>query len=73
MDGATANMLCRYAKGEVSGLAVREATGLDWALILGGLAELGLRPPRASLYGPNGPSLKRGHDLLVSAILDARS
>ena len=54
MDGETADALPRYARGEMSGQAVREATGLSYPLLLAGLSELGLRPPRASFDGPNG-------------------
>ena len=68
MDDATADHLQRYARGETTSRAVRDATGLDYALVLGSLSELGLRPPRASFDGPNGPALKRGYDILLSAL-----
>ena len=72
MVGATAHALRRYARGEISGQAVREATGLTYPLLLAGLSELGLRPPRASFTGPNGPALRRGHELVFSALVDSR-
>lgn len=69
MDDATADQLRRYSRGEMTSRAVRDATGLDYALVLGGLSELGLRPPRARLDGPNGPALKRSYDLLLSVLV----
>lgn len=73
MDAATADHLRKYAHGEVTSRSVRDTTGLDYALILGGLSELGLRPPRASFDGPNGPALKRGYDLVLSALTNGKA
>lgn len=70
MDTVTAETLRRYSRGELTSRMVRDATGLDYALVLGGLHELGLRPPRARPDGPNGPALRRGRDLVLAALVE---
>ena len=67
MDDQTAEFLRKYARGELTSRAVREATGMDYGDILACLGALGLRPPVANLDGINGPALRRG----VAALLEA--
>lgn len=43
----------RYAAGDVTWHALRERGFEDYVEVLGTLGELGLRPPVASMTGPN--------------------
>jgi hypothetical protein len=70
MDDAAAEVLRKYARGELTSRAVRDETGLDYSEILAGLGRLGLRPPVASFDGINGPALRRGVAVLLEALAE---
>ena len=70
MDDRTADMLRRYAGGEITSRSLRDATDMTYGEVLGELGRLGLRPPIARLDGINGPALRRGRDLLQSWLVE---
>jgi len=65
-------LIRQYAAGEITWHALRELGFEDYVEVLGGLAELGLRPPIAEMEGPNVEARKRGRALVRQA-LKARS
>lgn len=72
MDGPnprTREALLRdYAAGEVSWRELRELGFEDYIEVLGGLGELGLRPPIAPMTGPNVEARRRGRALLAERL-----
>ena len=72
MDDAPAHTLDRhrekllrdYAAGRISWHALRESGFDDYIQVLGGLGELGLRPPLAAMKGPNVEARRRGRAIL---------
>ena len=58
------SLLRGYAAGDVTWRALRERGFEDYVEVLGGLGELGLRPPIAPMEGPNLASRVRGRALL---------
>lgn len=61
-------LLRRYAAGETTWHALREAGFEDYIEVLGGLGELGLRPPVAPMKGPNVAARLRGRAILRAAL-----
>ena len=57
-------LLRDYAAGEMTWRALRERGFEDYVEVLGGLGELGLRPPMAPMEGPNLAARLRGRALL---------
>jgi hypothetical protein len=57
-----------YAAGEITWYALRELGFEDYVEVLGGLAELGLRPPIAAMEGPNVEARERGRALIRQAL-----
>ena len=57
-------LLRRYALGGVTWHELRERGFEDYVEVLGGLGELGLRPPIAPMEGPNREARERGRALL---------
>ena len=63
---ADRNALLRaYASGAVSWRELREQGFDDYIQVLGGLGELGLRPPIAPMSGPNVEARRRGREKLA--------
>ena len=61
-------LLRRYARGEVSWREMQALGFADYVAVLGGLGELGLRPPIAPEDGPNAQSRARGREILREAL-----
>ena len=57
-------MLRDYAAGSLSWSELRERGFEDYVQVLGGLGELGLRPPVAAMDGPNLDARQRGRAIL---------
>lgn len=67
-DGERHDLLRRYAAGEITWHSLRERGFEDYIQVLGGLGELGLRPPVAAPGGPNDAARQRGRALLREAL-----
>ena len=72
MDAGRETLIRRYAAGDITWRDLRELGFEDYVQGLGGLGELGLRPPIAPMTGPNVAARKRGLALL-SRLLAERS
>ncbi|HLY58704.1 MAG TPA: hypothetical protein VKS60_24285 [Stellaceae bacterium] len=57
-------LIRQYAAGEITWHALRERGFDNYVQVLAGLGELGLRPPVASMEGPNVEARQRGRRLL---------
>lgn len=57
-------MLREYAAGTLSWSELRERGFDDYVQVLGGLGELGLRPPIAPMEGPDLAARERGRSIL---------
>jgi len=68
IDPARAALLRQYAQGEVTWRELRERGFDDYIAVLGGLGELGLRPPIAPLDGPNREARERGRAIIRAAL-----
>ena len=60
-----AELLRGYAAGGVTWRELRERGFDDYIQVLGGLGELGLRPPIAPMSGPNVEARRRGRALIA--------
>ncbi len=67
-EGDKETLLRAYAAGEITWWALRERGFEDYVQVLGGLGELGLRPPIAPMDGPNVAARQRGLALLRKAM-----
>ncbi len=65
-------LIRQYAAGEITWTALRDCGFENYVEVLGGLGELGLRPPIATMEGPNVAARQRGRALIREA-LKARS
>ncbi len=65
-------LIRRYAAGDISWHDLRANGFEDYIEVLGGLGELGLRPPTAPMEGPNVAARKRGIAILTKALQAAR-
>lgn len=63
-DRTREKLLRDYAGGHVTWHKLRENGFEDYVQVLGGLGELGLRPPIAAMSGPNVEARQRGRALL---------
>jgi hypothetical protein len=61
-------LLRQYAAGEATWSSLRERGFADYIEVLGGLGELGLRPPIAPMEGPNVEARLRGLAILREAL-----
>lgn len=57
-----------YASGQVTWHSLQEQGFADYVEVLAGLSELGLRPPVASMEGPNVEARRRGRALIREAL-----
>ena len=68
MDRPTApdrdSLLRAYARSEITWRELQDLGFEDYIQVLGGLGELGLRPPMARMIGPNVEARRRGLGLL---------
>lgn len=65
-------MLRDYAAGNIFWTEMRERGFEDYVQVLGGLGELGLRPPIAPMEGPNLAARERGRAMLRERLRDQR-
>ncbi len=65
-------MLRAYAAGNLSWTTLRERGFDDYVQVLGGLGELGLRPPIAPMEGPNFAARERGRAILRRQLQETR-
>lgn len=61
-------LIRRYAAGEITWHELCERGFEDYAQVLGGLGELGLRPPMAAMAGPNREARERGRAAIREAL-----
>ena len=61
-------LIRQYAAGEITWHALREQGFDDYVQVLGGLGELGLRPPVAPMSGPNVEARQRGRAVIREAL-----
>ena len=61
-------LIRQYAAGEITWSALRERGFENYVQVLGGLGELGLRPPVAAMEGPNVAARQRGRALIREAL-----
>jgi hypothetical protein len=62
------DLLRQYAAGVVTWHALRERGFENYVQVLGGLGELGLRPPMARMEGPNVEARRRGRSIIRDAL-----
>ena len=68
LDEERRTLLRRYAEGEVTWHELQSRGFEDYIAVLGGLGELGLRPPIAPLEGPNREARERGRAIIRKAL-----
>jgi len=61
-------LIRQYAAGGISWRELRERGFDDYVQVLGGLGELGLRPPIAAMQGPNRAARERGRAIIRDAL-----
>jgi hypothetical protein len=61
-------LLRAYADGTVTWQELRERGFDDYIQVLGGLGDLGLRPPIAPIDGPNRAARERGRAIIREAL-----
>lgn len=65
-------LLRQYAAGEITWSSLRLLGFENYLDVLGGLGDLGLRPPVAPMEGPNVDARQRGRALLRQALQQAK-
>ena len=68
MPAERESLLRQYAAGEVTWHELQHRGFDDYVSVLGGLGELGLRPPIAPMTGPNVALRERGRTMLRRAL-----
>jgi hypothetical protein len=71
-DQQREQLLRDYAAGKVSWSMLRERGFEDYVAVLGGLGELGLRPPIAPFEGPSRAARERGLAMLRRALAEQK-
>jgi hypothetical protein len=61
-------LIRQYAAGEITWHSLQERGFKNYVEVLAGLGELGLRPPVASMEGPNVEARRRGRALIREAL-----
>lgn len=61
-------LIRQYAAGEITWRALQERGFENYVQVLGALGELGLRPPIATMKGPNVDARQRGRALVREAL-----
>jgi len=64
----TGSLILQYAAGEIIWHALRERWFDDYVHVLGGLGELGLRPPVAPMAGANLAARQRERSIVREAL-----
>jgi hypothetical protein len=70
MDPERERLLRDYAAAKITWSELRRRGFEDYVAVLGGLGELGLRPPIAPLEGPNKAARERGRAILRRALAE---
>ena len=65
-------LLRRYAALEITWHELQRRGFEDYVAVLGGLGELGLRPPTAPMTGPNVALRERGRAILRQVLRDLK-
>ena len=65
-------LICQYAAGEIAWRTLRERGFENYLDVLTALGKLGLRPPVASMDGPNRESRARGRAFIREALKAVR-
>lgn len=68
IDQTRTELLRRYAAGEITWQALRLKGFDNYLDVLGGLGELGLRPPIAPMQGPNVALRERARAMIREAL-----
>lgn len=68
LDDERRTLLQQYAEGKVTWHELQARGFEDYIAVLGGLGELGLRPPIAPLEGPNREARERGRAIIRRAL-----
>lgn len=68
IDPEKQDLLRLYASGDVTWRELQERGFADYVEVLGGLGELGLRPPIAPMTGPNVAARQRGIAIIREAL-----
>jgi hypothetical protein len=68
IDTDRKKLIRQYAAGEITWHALQERGFEDYVQVLGALGELGLRPPMASMSGPNVAARTRGRAMIREAL-----
>lgn len=66
------DLLRRYAANDITWRELQERGFADYVEVLGGLGELGLRPPIAPMTGPNVAARQRGIAIIEEALRSRR-
>ncbi len=66
------DLLRQYAGGHVTWHQLQEQGFKNYVEVLGGLGDLGLRPPIAPMEGPNRLARERGRSIVREALLARR-
>ncbi len=61
-------LIRQYAAGEITWHSLQQSGFDNYVQVLGGLGELGLRPPVAPMEGPNVEARRRGRALIREAL-----
>lgn len=72
IDQERERLLRDYAAGEVTWRDLQERGFADYVEVLGGLGELGLRPPVAPMTGPNVAARERRRAILRKLLAERR-
>jgi hypothetical protein len=67
-DSERTQLIRQYAAGEITWYELRERGFIDYVEVLGGLGEIGLRPPVAQMDGPNVEARRRGRAIIREAL-----
>lgn len=65
-------LLRQYAAGEITWMSLRGRGVENYRDVLAGLGDLGLRPPRAAMEGPNVEARLRGRAIIRRALQEAK-
>jgi len=65
-------LIRQYAAGEITWSALRTRGFENYLEVLGALGELGLRPPVASMTGPNVAARERGRAVIREALREQK-
>ncbi len=71
-EGDRDALIRQYAAGAITWHTLQTSGFNDYVQVLGGLGELGLRPPVAPMTGPNAAARERGRAIIRDALRPRR-